>query len=517
MEKKENGKQYEYNSWGIVSENLRYSFFDIFDKYEPKQLKNILSDPIGNNKEIRYMCRLAYNTNSIVSNTIDYIVTLPCLSHILISKNKKRKSDKLKEVFEDILSQINNEQLIRDALFRDCNDGASYYYFEAKSTKEDKRVFLSDYDVESIYEINESSKYAIISLPTDYVKIKGYKNNRPVLAFNLKYFNQIDGEKRKQKLRMFPKEIRDKYVKWGRGKSEGDWIILDNNKTIVHKIRSDKREPYGRPLAMSALSDIFYNDYLTSTKRSVLSEVNNQLIYQTLPEGEKGKCSLTKEQQENQHNTVKNAVLTKNNLNGTSFFSVAGGTKIDKIDTKTDILNEEIEPKLNSKISMGLGYALGLLDGESGSYSSQQNNLELLFSKVYCWVSEIAKELEFVINTNVIKDKKNYITLYYLPTSLANKDKFVGMCKDLYMNGNGSKSMWIASTGIDVNAYVSLMETEKEQDWDSLFLPHPTAYTRSGNEELGNNGGRPKKDDATDESTLVTQGEDSNNQPKPNT
>lgn len=520
MEDKDKEKEYEFNSWCVVGEGCKHAFFDIFDKYETKELQGFLSNPIANNKEIRRMCRLAYNTNSIVSNAIDYIVALPCLSHILIGnknnkKSKDKKTESLKQVFENVLFEIRNEELIRDALFRDCNDGACYYYFETNALPKDKIRFLSDYDVESIYEINESTKYSIISLPTDYVKIKGYKNNRPVLAFDLKYFENFEGQRKEQKIRAFPKEIRDGYKQYQKGNTTGSWIVLNNNKTIVHKIRSNKREPYGRPLAMSALVDVFYNDYLTATKRSVLGEVNNQIIYQTFPVGEQGKCSLTKDQQENQHRTVKDAILTKNNINGTSVFSVAGGTEINKIDTKTDILNEDIEPKLNSKIAMGLGYALGLLDGESGSYSSQQNNLELLFSKVYTWVSEIAKELEFVINQNVIQDKKRYITLYYLPTSLANKDKFVGMCKDLYMNGNGSKSMWIASTGIDVNAYVSLMEMENAEDWDSIFKPHPTAYTQSNSEEDDNNGGRPSNNDATDDLTLITQGEDSNNQPKP--
>lgn len=71
---------------------------------------------------------------------------------------------------------------------------------------------------------------------------------------------------------------------------------------------------------MAAISDILYDDYFTSTKRNVLDEINNKVVYQTLPEGQnKGTCALTKQQQENQHETVKNAVMKKNNRGGTSF------------------------------------------------------------------------------------------------------------------------------------------------------------------------------------------------------
>ena len=508
IEEKNIEKGYEFNSWGtsgLVSGNIR--IFDLFSQYNPEELQSIFSDPMANNKEIRILCRRAYNLNPIVSNAIDYIVALPCLAHILISKNQSLKSK-----FEDILVQIDDKKIIRDALFRDCNDGACYYYLEIENSVNIMSKYENDYEIESALEVNEAktSKFNLISLPTDYVKIRGYKNNRPVIAFNLRFFDDYSGSSKENKLKTFPKEIRNGYEKFSQGKTIGNWLILDNDKTIVHKIRSDKREPYGRPLAMSVLADIFYNDYLTKVKRGVLNEVNNNIFYQTLPTAKDGRCALTESQQKTQHNTIRDAIMVKNNLNGTSFFTVAGGTTIGHIDTNVDILNEEIEPKLNSKIAMGLGYALGLLDGESGSYSSQQNNLEMLFSKVYSWVTEIAREIEYVINKNLFGDKR--VTLYYLPTSLTNKEKFANMCKELYMSGNGSKSMWIAATGIDVEAYVSLMEMEQEQDWDNRFTPHPTAYTRSDdNSDVG----RPSVDDATDESTLASQDNGSNKQPKP--
>ena len=511
---------YEFNSqWS----NIVYSKinFDLFSSYTPEEIKAILSDPIGNNKQIRDLSRKVYNTNPIVSNAVDYIVSLPCLSHILTSNGKSKKKVKdIKQKTEDVLNFINDKGVIRDFLFRDCLDGACYYYFDVQSQGQDSTKFISDYEITSIRELNSSDvSAAMIPLPVDYVKIRGYKNNRAVIAFNLDYFNQFTEEKKENKLKCYPYEIRNGYEKWSNGETVGSWIILDNNKTVTHKIKSDKREPYGRPITISALIDIFYNDYLITTTRSVLGEVNNKIIYQTLPEGEKGRCSLTKTQQEEQHKTVKNAVMTKNNRGGTSFFTVAAGTKIDSIDTSVDILNEEIEPKLNSNIAMGLGYALGLLDGESGNYSSQQISLELLFSKVYTWVTEIANELSYVINKNIIKDKNNEIQIYYLPTSLVNRDKFVALNKELYMSGSGSKSAWITSVGWDLDAYLSLMDMEKSEKWDDKYTPHPTSYNSSGNsdDETESIGGRPNVENATNDSTLATQGNNTNNQPKPST
>lgn len=514
----EQEKTYEFNAYWNNSNT--YTGCDIFSDYNPDIVKNILNDPINHNKQIRSLSRLVYNTSPIVANAVDYIVSLPCLSHILTSDGKsKSKIKKNKIKVEQVLSDIHDKNIMRDFLFRDCLDGACYYYFEVAKPIDDNTKFLSDFEIEQIYELNSQDiSVSMIPLPVDYVKIRGYKNNRAVIAFNLDYFNEHGGEKIENKLKCFPREIREAFAKYKTGNTKGNWVVLDNNKTITHKIKSDKREPYGRPITIAALADIFYNDFLTSTKRSVLNEVNNKIIYQTLPEGrEKGKCSLTEKQQSHQHNTVKSAIMTKNNRGGTSFFSVANGTKIDTVNTSVDVLNQEIEPKLNSQIAMGLGYALGLLDGESGNYSSQQLSLELLFSKVYSWVSEIAEEFNYVINKNIIKDKNNEIKIYYLPTSLVNKDKFVSTCKELYMAGSGSKAMWIAATGVDVNAYVSLMDMEKTEKWDEKYPPHATSFNSSGSDLNKSKGGRPEEKNPINESTLATKSNNTNNQPKPST
>ena len=97
-------------------------------------------------------------------------------------------------------------------------------------------------------------------------------------------------------------------------------FILDNKRTIAHKIKCKISEPWGRPLAIAAIADILYQNEFVDTKRNVLKELNNRIVVQTLPEGkDKGSCALTKSQQEDQHNKVKQAVMTKNNRGGTSF------------------------------------------------------------------------------------------------------------------------------------------------------------------------------------------------------
>jgi hypothetical protein len=413
---------------------------------------------------------------------------------------------------------------MRDALYKGMRDGTAFYYCETSKPIIDKSKFLSDYDVESITEINAlDMNVSLVSLPIDYCQIIGLKNSSYVVAFNLEYFNDFTGEKLERKLRKYPKEIRDGYEKWQKGQNANKWLILDNNKTIAHKIRSTRDEKWGRPLVLAAILDILYSDYFVDTKRNVLNEINNKIFYETFPEGkEKGTSALTTTQQENQHNSVKNAVTHKNNRGGVSFFSVAAGTIIKELETSVSIFDEKNEANLRDDISTDLGFGASLLNGSSsGNYSTQQNNLELISAEIFMWIQSIASELNKVLSANVIKDKKNRVEIVYLPCTFVNKSEFVGHMKELYTEGKGSLQAWISATGFPADAYISLMEQEFDEKWDEKYLPHPTSYTLSDSADKSNPadnvGGRPKDNNPTNNNTNQSKTSNGNNQPKPST
>ena len=97
------------------------------------------------------------------------------------------------------------------------------------------------------------------------------------------------------------------------------------------------------------------------------------------------------------------------------------------------IFDEKNEGNLTDKIALDLGIASSLLNGSgSGNYSSQQNNLELINAQIYSWIQEIQAELNYVINACIIKDNRNKVEVYYLPTSLVNRQQFFEMMKSLY-------------------------------------------------------------------------------------
>lgn len=497
-----------------------YFGLNIFDVYSPEQIQNLVKDPMANNQQLRELSLILYGTNGTFSNTVDYSVALPTLDRVVITHgSNKTKKQKNKELMVSTLRIIKDKEIIRDALFKGMVEGLAFYYFETTERPFSNKKFMSDYDVNSIVEVNELGINAsIIPLPADYTKIVGTRNSSYVLAFDLSYFTTGEGEPCEAKLKKYPAEIRNAYYERQRTNFEGgNWVVLNPNNTITHKVRSKREERYGRPIVLGAITDILYSDYFLQTKRNTLDGINNNIIYQTFPEGkEKGVCALTQTQQQKQHDAVKGAVLNKNSRGGTSFFSVAAGTKIDSIKpNNTDIFDSKYESNLEDRVAGDMGIAASLLNGSaSGSYSSQENNLELLTAQIFQWVEQIQAELNKCIAANIIKDSRNWVEVSYLPITHVNKKSMVGFCKELYLQGKGSLSLWAAAAGISPDAFFALLDEELEQDVEDKYPVHKTSYTVSNKDASENKAGRPETDDPSD-NTIASRNSGGNNLASP--
>lgn len=491
--------------------------------YTIEQIRNFIRNPMANIDDIRKLAHWAYYSNGVVASGIDYMRTMHTLDGVIVSKAKRTDGTKPKNYrlnkskMEATLHTIRYKQMIRDAIFKNANDGMYVGYFETNSATPDYRAALTDYEVQNITEINALGMNAmVIPLPIDYVRIIGRRNNSYQVAFDLRYFTMFGEDVRKRRLAGFPKEIQEGWIAYDNGDIDAPWLRLNNNKTIVTKIKSEITDPFGIPFAIAALDDVSYAQYFVDTKRNVLDSVNNQIVYETFPEGkEKGTSALSEKQQKQQHDLVKNALASKSrNSSSTSFFSLAAGTKLDSISLDISLLDEKNENSIIDSVNKDLGISASALDGSStGNYSTANLNLELVSANVYSWIEDIVDELNKCINQNIINDASCRVELYILPITMVNKDKMVGYMDGLYARGKGSLYAWIAATGFNPDNYIALMDYELEEGFEDKYPVHKTSYTTSGNDPT-NTGGRPASD-SDNPASVQTKTNGGNAAPKP--
>jgi hypothetical protein len=467
-----------------------------------------MKDHVAFNKEMRDLSDTLYNICGVYSRVIDFISSMPTLDKIVYGQNNHRNFKRNKEKYIDALSKIKDKTLTRDILMKLAKYGTYFGYFVSEELQPVKGSY-SDYEIERIAEINSKFNCGVISLPIDYCKIIGTQDSSYVAAFDLSYFDQFLSNGLSYKLRSYPKEIRDGFKKYTTSRSN-KWLVLDNNKSIVLKVRAEISEQWGRPLGLGAFVDIAFDQDYISAKRNTLQEANGSLVFQTYPEGTKeGKSVLSQTQQKDQHDHVRNALFNRRHNNGTSFISIAPGTKLEQLKIDLDILTKIKDEELIRRIASNLGFASSLLTGEGSNFSSQENNLNLISSEIFKWLEQVESEYNKVINQNIIRDEKCEILLDYLPITFFNRDKMKNNAKDLYTQGKGSLKAWIITSGFNADSYISLMEEELEEDFEGRFPVHQTAFTKSSNDN------KPSEDNPTNENTIKTKSNNANNNPSP--
>lgn len=517
---------HEFNSAIPVSLSMGDTVIDC--PVDLDMISEYKANPMIYNQQLRRLSWWAYRTNGTISSGLDYMRSMHTLDKVVYttvpntsdSFKKRRMSNKKK--FESTLDAIKYKKFIRDALLKEFNDGIIFYYLETTKPVAENKKYLSDEEVLNIFEINELGiNVSIIALPVDYCKIISRKNGSPLVAYDLRYFSQYCGDRLKRKLRSFPKEIRDGWSRYVAGKQIQPWLLLNNDNTICHKIKSADSEPWGIPMPIASLDDILYANHFINTKRSVLDDLNNQIFYETYPEGErKGSSSLSQPQQTAQHNMIKSALFNNNNRYGKAFFSLATGTKLDQIKVDTTIFDEKNEVNVKNNISQDLGIEAAIVGGKSNAnFATATLNIECISSSIYSYITEIVDELNKVINANIIKDNSCPTKMSILPTTFVNRDKMVKYMSDLYARGKGSLQAWVSSTGVDPECYLALMEEELEQDFENRFPVHKTSFTLTSKDsdmsDVDKSAGRPETTNPDNENTIQSKTTNSNASPKP--
>ncbi|MDD3383942.1 MAG: hypothetical protein PHX46_03950 [Bacilli bacterium] len=505
--------QLESNSYEVelnaLSDTIGFitSFYNT-DNISQEDLKQYIQYPMLYNRQIRNISKRMYNLHGLYGRTVDKMVAAPTLDNLIIPHDTSKKAKKRADYLNFFFNKINHKLSTRDILHASFTEGM-YVAILRDTKKLNKNLNLSSGFVENLDKLEGlaiSTNVMLQPLNRDYVKFIGFMNGDYVCAFDMQYFDQFKHGGLVAEIKNYPTEFIKAYNDYRRDGTKR-WFILDQKKTFAYKYRSQIDEPYGRPLGLQALNDIFFCEDYTDSQRGNLKENSGTIRWLKQPEGEKtGQCSLNKEAQQNQYDNFKNAVFSNtkkvsNKIAQTTTLVLAPNTEVGKLETDSTFLKETLTNENMTAVSTDLGLALAALNGqgEGASYSSLAVNLDLLLAEVFQMLEQIEWQYTKILNNFLEVKEDEWTQITYLKTSILNRDKQFDIAKDLYMTAGGSRLyLYAVGTG-DSNTYMRLMDYEKAMKFDEKYPPHVSSYTASDSADKpnpdGNVGGRtPKKD-----------------------
>lgn len=508
-----------------ISSNQILSVISSVTGYTLEDIDRYIKSPMRYNSQVRQICREFYNTNGLLSNVIDYMVAMPKLSSMTTIRNFRNITEyglKKRQKVEDLSYKIGHKGCTRDGIRGSLNDGM--YVAILRDSNDSVKPLSSGFNVDSIEEIdalNISDSVMLQPLNIDYCKIIGLNGATQIAAFDMMYFDQFKYGGLLHEIKNYPKSFLKGYNDYKKDNNKR-WFILDPYTTVVKKFKAGKREPYGRPYALSALRDLkFSKDYEDDMDKTV-RELASTIYYLIYPEGEtKGKAAINKEQQTALKTAFENSVLSNVNSSGkkTTTLTLPPNTKIDRMTKDPSLIKDTLSEENMKKVSTSLGFASSALNASSeggASYASLQVNIDLISGQIFEMLEDFSEEYTRVFNYYLFGEKNPSIIFEYLNITQLNSKETFEQAKQLYGTAGGSRRYLIEASKYNSESYLSMMAQEKYEDLDNMFPPHATSYTMSDsadkNNPDGNYGGRPQKDlsDINNPSSLNYKSENGN-------
>ena len=200
------------------------------------------------------------------------------------------------------------------------------------------------------YKVSTATGIVLQELPADYCRVRFKRGNKPVVEFNMKFFDENfrDMEQRAKILKMFPKEFSKGYVLYRQGKLpplfQGDtvgWYMLDPEQTVKFTVNGEDYPPF-----ISVIPLILDLDAAQDLDRQKTMQRLLKIVIQKIPLDKNGELLFDIDEIQQLHN---NAVMMLARAIGvdvlTSFADVSVEDMSDDSSVQTDDL-ERVERQL---------------------------------------------------------------------------------------------------------------------------------------------------------------------------
>ena len=360
------------------------------------------------------------------------------------------------------------------------------------------------------YLITQTNSITVQELPPEYCRTRFKIKNRPVVQFNMRYFDAQfpDDIQRSKMLKLFPEEFRKGYRLFKQGKLlpafPGDgvgWYILDYKKTIKFNLNDQDYPPF-----ISVIPAIVDLDKAQELDRKRMEQKLLKIIIQKMPMDKNGDLIFDVDEAAQLHN------------NAVKMLSRAIG--VDVLTTFADVEVADMSDRGNTPARDELMKVQRAVYNEAGVSQLQFNsdgNIALNNSILNDEASMYSLLLQFESFLNLILEpfnkspKKVYYQAQILTTTIYNYKQLAKIYKEHTQMGYNKMLPQVAmgqtQSSILANAYFE----NDVLDLVNIFIPPLTSYTmnaeilqqksnnnnnENGAESSGQGAGRPEKEDS---------------------
>lgn len=443
-------------------------------------------------REMREISNFFYKTSGIYQRLCRYMAYMYRYDWMVtpyINSEKEVKEEKLLTSFHQVLNYFDNFEVKRvfgEIALKVIKNGCFYGYV-----------------------VTHSGKSIIQELPVDYCRSRFTVNNKPVVEFNMKFFDVAfkDAAQRMKILKLFPEEFRKGYILYKEGKLppeyQGDtsgWYLLDTAATIKFNLNGEDF-----PMFMAVIPEIISLDEGKDLDRQRIAQKLLKIIIQKMPIDKNGDLVFDVDEAAQLHN---NAVRMLGKAVGVDVLTTFADVDVaDMGDNANTTATDDLERQERSVYNeAGVSQNQFNTDGNLALEKSILNDEATLYNLIQQFESFL-NELLIPFNTS---PKKIYYRIQILPTTIYNYKEIAKLYKEQMQVGYSKMLSQIAMGQSQSSILANVYFENDILDLINVFIPPLMSSTmsaemlnKSANGETGSTGGRPEKaDDQKSEKTI---------------
>lgn len=439
--------------------------------YTPEEIERIIAS--GSLEEQRDLSRKFFTTDGFYRRILVYYATLLKYVGILVphpSFGKQLSTSHIKKRYfaaQAYIDRINLEEKLTSIALRVLVDGA-YYGIVNQLDKE---------------------RFILLDLPTAYCqsRFKDLEGN-DIIEFNVSYFTTFNENIREHILASYPKEIRNYYKRWLKGKEDlSPWYIIGGDRSVFFNLYDDVIPPF-LPIIPATLQ---YDAAVDTEAERAVDEIRKILV-QKIPHLNDGTLLFEPPEAEVMHNGAVQMLANNKTVSVlTTYADVDAVTSKTSNDTVTAFLENMV---YNIYAKTGTSQELFSPKGAEALAMCIANDMAMMM----ILGNKYSRFLSNLIN-RVFGNANISFTYNILPVSYYNQADYITDAFKLAQSGY-SFLVPCAALGISQNALMDLKELENEVlDLDNVLIPLQSTYTQSYRRNQEEAPAKPESEEQSDE------------------